>query len=381
LKEPSPAAQTHSKLLCEKIAALIQSQDGKITFAEYMQQALYAPGLGYYNAGTTKFGANGDFVTAPELGSLFAQCVATQCTEIINKLNCESTILEIGAGSGQLACDLLKFLDKLKVKISKYLILEISADLRHTQKQKILTQCPEFINQVEWLNQLPAPPITGVIIANEVMDAMPVNIFNFNNNKLQEYYVTHADSGFTYQLGPATAQLQRDFSASNISLHLELNTDPYVSEINLFLSGWIRSLSNSLKTGAILLFDYGFTRAEYYHPQRSNGTLMCHYQHHAHSDTFWYPGLQDITAHVDFTAVAEAADTNDLQVSGFTNLASFLINCGISNFLEKSIKQAHELNILTSPAEMGELFKAIILTKTLDEDLLGFTQFSKLHNL
>lgn len=364
----------HKDSIAAEISQRIKHNHGKISFAEYMQLVLYAPGLGYYSAGATKFGAAGDFVTAPELGTLFAQCVAQQCAQIL-ALNPNSVILEIGAGSGQLACDLLTSLKKLNSLPKKYLILELSAELRQRQQQKIRDLCPEYMNIFTWLDLLPETAITGIILANEVLDAMPVTKFYATATQIQEYYVTEINNKLSYQLEPASEILQ------NAIIKLNLPNLPYESEINLWLPGWIKSLSESLNAGAILLFDYGFSRAEYYHPERSTGTLMCHYQHHSNPDPLFNPGLQDITAHVDFTAVAEAAEDNNLEISGYTNLASFLINCGITNFIETSIKQAQELNTLTSPAEMGELFKAMILTRSIDIPLVGFSQFDKLHTL
>ena len=382
MKQPSPQALEHSQLLQQKIADLIRSQGGKLSFAEFMQQALYAPGLGYYNCGATKFGAAGDFVTAPELGSLFAKCLAVQCAQILEN-SCGNTILEIGAGSGQLACDLILSLNNLGITLDRYLILELSAELIQRQQQKISQLCPQFLDRVQWLDQLPANPINGVILANEVMDAMPVNRFHFADNVLQEYYVTTANNNFAYELLAPSTPLQRAFEQQNLSMYLESGEHAYSSEINLWLPAWIKSLSHSLNTGAILLFDYGFPRAEYYHPQRDSGTLMCHYQHYCHADPFWYPGIQDITAHVDFSTIAIAATACDLNLSGYTNLASFLINCEITkqSSVPLTVQQAQEFNTLTSPAEMGELFKASCLTKHISDSLVGFAQFDKRYSL
>lgn len=379
MKEPSALAMAHSAQLSALIRAKIKTQNGCISFAEFMQQALYAPGLGYYNSGTQKFGGNGDFVTAPEIGSLFAKCVAQQCAQILSAL-VAPTILEIGAGSGRLACDLILSLAQQNIKLDRYLILELSADLRQRQQQLLQQNCPDFFENIQWLDHLPES-INGVIIANEVMDAMPVSRFQWHNNTLQEYYVTTHPHNFSYVLQEPTPQLLHAFAAANIALYLETIAEPYSSEINLWLNAWIHSLADCLQQGAILLFDYGFGRAEYYHPQRDTGTLMCHYQHHCHADPFYYPGLQDITAHVDFTAVAEAADASNLQVTGFTNLAGFLINCGITNFFDQTPANSHELNLLTSPAEMGELFKAMILTKDIAVEMVGFDSYDKLHTL
>jgi len=382
VKQPSSQALEHSMMLCQKISELITSSGGKITFAEFMQQALYAPVLGYYNSGTTKFGAAGDFITAPELGSMFANCVAIQCKQIL-RATASSTILEIGAGSGQFACDLLIALNKTEINLKQYLILELSADLRLRQQQLIKKLCPQFVDRVQWLDQLPGTAINGVIIANEVIDAMPVARFCFAANKLQEYYVVTDNNKFAWLLENPSKQLEKSFADQNISLYLEQAEQPYVSELNLWQAAWIKSLSQSLDSGAILLFDYGFPRAEYYHPQRITGTLMCHYQHHCHADPFYYPGLQDITAHVDFTSIAENAVANNLELGGYANLASFLINCGITSLIANPVtqRQAQELNILSSPAEMGELFKVMGLTKNLNDQLIGFKDFDKRHSL
>jgi len=371
-------AQQHSQKLIAHIIQQINSHGGQISFTDFMHAALYAPGLGYYSAGTTKFGAAGDFVTAPELGKLFAQCLAVQCTQILNSLHYKN-IFELGAGSGQLACDLLRALAQQEIQLENYFILELSADLRQRQQEKIFKQCPEFCNIVHWLEQLPSTPIEAIIVANEVVDAMPVARFHFENNILQEYYIKLDEHGFTEVLAPASENLQTAFTAANIA---EYVSQPYISEINLWLSNWLQSLNNVLSNGAILIADYGFPRAEYYHPQRNQGTLMCHYRHRSHTNPLVNIGLQDITAHVDFTAIAEAADAYGLEIAGYTNQASFLLNCGIIKFLEfGNIKQHQELQTLTSPSEMGELFKIIALTKNIDTQPLGFEHFDKQHRL
>lgn len=356
----------------------INSHGGQISFADFMHASLYTPGLGYYNAGTTKFGSAGDFVTAPELGKLFAKCLAEQCAQILTTLN-NKNIFELGAGSGQLACDLLQALSQKNIQLENYFILELSADLRQRQQEKILKQCPEFCNIVRWLDHLPKDPLDAVIIANEVVDAMPVSRFHFENDNLQECFVTFNGTNFTEVLRPANKNLHAAFVAANLGNYV---TNSYTSEINLWLSSWLQSLNASLASGAILIVDYGFPRAEYYHSQRNQGTLMCHYRHRNHTNPFINIGLQDITAHVDFTAIAEAADACALEIVGYTNQASFLLNCGITKFLDSdNIKQHQELQTLTSPAEMGELFKIIALTKNVDIDLLGFENFDKLHTL
>lgn len=352
-----------------KIKEHISANGGRISFADYMQLALYAPGYGYYSSGKVKFGRGGDFVTAPELGECFAKCLAMQCRQIFEHLPVKN-ILEIGAGTGKLARDLQQLLGD---SLDQYYILELSAELQQRQAQ--------LAPGAKFLNTLPEN-FTGIIIANEVLDAMPVSKFFYNQGKLQEFYVTQ---DFAFAIGEPTAQLKRYFEEIELNKHL---TDNYTSEVNLWLPGWIKSLDHSLQQGVILLFDYGFPRAEYYHPQRNTGTLMCHYQHKCHSDPLHMPGEQDITAHVDFTAVAEAACAVGLEIGGFNNLASFLINCGLlagdpgshstsSRRMTETQAITHEINMLTSPAEMGELFKAMALTKNFDAVLCGFSNYDR----
>lgn len=370
--ETDVIALEHSSLLTGYIANQIHNNDGQISFAKFMQEALYAPNLGYYNAGAIKFGQAGDFITAPELGSLFAQCLSKQCEQIFAKLKARN-ILEFGAGSGKLACDLLT-----NLQLDNYYILEVSADLQQRQRQLIATQCPEHAHKVHWLDSLPNT-FSGIIIANEVLDAMPVARFYFANDLLQEHYVSYNGENFFTKLGAASNKLTQAFKEAKLSSYLP---QPYSSEVNLWLSAWIKSLNACITSGAIILCDYGFPRAEYYHPERNHGTLMCHYKHRCHDNPFINIGLQDITAHVDFTAIAIAADASSLNVAGYTNLASFLLNCDVTKFFTPgNLKQAQELQILTSPAEMGELFKVIALTKNFEMDLLGFEYFDKRHTL
>ncbi|HSX19506.1 MAG TPA: class I SAM-dependent methyltransferase, partial [Gammaproteobacteria bacterium] len=261
------------------------------------------------------------------------------------------------------------------VIIKNYLILELSADLRARQQEKILDLCPNFAHKVKWLDHLPQTPINGVIFANEVMDAMPVARFQYANDCLQEYYVAIKNDAFCEIVAAPTTALADAFAANRIADYI---SQPYTSEINLCLPAWVNSLNACLSTGAILLCDYGFARAEYYHPQRDQGTFMCHYQHTCHDNAFINIGLQDLTAHVDFTTVAEAASACGLTIGGYTNMASFLLNCGVTKFVtQPTVQQAQEVNTLTSPAEMGELFKCIMLTRDVDLPLLGFARYDK----
>ncbi len=377
LPMPDPTALAHSERLKQMICAEIH-RNGPISFARFMQLALYAPGLGYYSAGARKFGPEGDFITAPEISPLFSQCVARQCQQVLAAIK-NSDILEFGAGSGVMAGSILKELIKNNSAPNHYYILEVSAELRQRQQHYLHQQIPDFYHRVIWLDDLPQQSFQGVVLANEVLDAMPINRFHYRKDAIQEYFVACDGQEFAWQLHSPTANLTQALAAYQLDL-----PDDYDTEINLSLPGWIKSVAAKLNAGLILLFDYGFPREEYYHPERAMGTLMCHYRHRAHNDPFLFPGLQDITAHVDFTAVAEAAVANQLQVAGYTNQAGFLLNCdllGLATSVNlpefEQIQMNQAIKKLTSPAEMGELFKVIALTRQIDFSLLGFAQFDQ----
>lgn len=372
---PDTDALAHSERLSAIIRQEIQQQ-GSISFARYMQLALYAPGMGYYNAGAYKLGASGDFVTAPEISPLFSRAIAQQCAQVLAELK-GGDILELGAGSGVMAADILLELAALQQLPQHYYILEISADLKQRQQQLLQQRIPQFYSRIHWLESLTDIAINGVILANEVLDAMPVHKFCMNET-VNEFHVVTEKNNFAWQLIPATNH--------ELITHVEklaIDFPPgYISEINLNLLNWINSLSAVLTRGLILLVDYGFPRHEYYHPDRNNGTLMCHYRHYAHDAPLLWPGLQDITAHVDFTAVAEAADNTNLNVAGYTAQAYFLLNCDIMKLAQAQMtddinhaKVAQQIKKLTYPAEMGELFKAIALTRNLDILLMGFREY------
>lgn len=351
-----------SNSLNDLILEHIIDMGGMIRFEDFMKLALYTPGLGYYSSNLRKFGKYGDFVTAPELGKAFSSCIAKQCQQLFNSLP-QKNILEIGAGSGQLAADLIKTLGS---DLENYYILEVSADLQQRQKN--------IAPSVQHLHSLPQN-FNGIILANEVLDAMPIAKFLHNANGLQEYYVT---SDFQFTTAAPSQKLVDYFVKTELEQHL---TGEYSSEVNLWIPGWINSLYSCLNSGAILLFDYGFPRHEYYHEQRNTGTLMCHQQHKSHTDPLYMPGQQDITAHVDFTAVAEAGSNCGLDIAGYTSLASFLLNCGLVYDFHSTPAKTAELNLLTSPAEMGELFKVIALSKNIRENLMGFENFDRTHTL
>jgi SAM-dependent MidA family methyltransferase len=373
LPTPSTEAIQHSAQLCEHIRHNITANGGWISFARYMELALYAPGLGYYTAGAHKFGEAGDFITAPELSPLFGRTVARQVAEIM--AHSAPHILELGSGSGKLAADMLSELEQLGSLPDSYSILEVSADLRERQQALIRERLPNLFDRMNWLDALPEK-FSGAIVANEVLDALPVHLVHWQDSAISERGVTMKDSNSVWQertiSNPALLE-----AAQKISV-----PDGYVSEICLASRGLISSLAQRLEQGAMLFIDYGFGTREFYHPQRNNGTLMCHYRHHAHDDPFFLPGLQDITAHVNFTDIAECGIDAGLELMGYTSQAFFLINCGITELLKDTSPEnlrdylplSAQLQKLTSPAEMGELFKVIALGKNMESPLCGFAR-------
>jgi len=366
LPSPSPEAARHSARLSEAIRQEIIAQCGWIPFARYMELALYAPGLGYYTAGAHKFGEAGDFITAPELSPLFGRTLARQVAVIM--ADSAPHLLELGAGSGKLAADMLGELEQLDRLPDSYSILEVSADLRDRQQELLQQRLPHLMDRVHWLDALPEK-FSGAIVANEVLDALPVHRVHWHDSTINEAGVAWSEQGFIWQEraldDPALLQ-----SARLINGQISL-PDNYVSEICLAARGLINSLANSLAQGVMLFVDYGFGAREFYHAQRASGTLMCHYRHHAHDDPFFLPGLQDITAHVNFTDIAECGIDAGLELLGYTNQAFFLINSGITDLLKDTAPEnlrdylplSAQLQKLTSPAEMGELFKVIALGK------------------
>lgn len=333
----------------DRIEAEIAASGGWISFARYMQLALHEPGVGYYASGARKFGADGDFVTAPELGPLFGRTLARE-------LRAFDRILEIGAGSGALA-DVL-------ADGREYLILETSADLARRQKEKLG-------KRVQHIDRLPER-FSGAVIANEVVDAIPVQMVHWTERGILERGV---GTGLVWTDRPAAGELLA--AAKRIVVPA-----PYVSEIGLEARAWMRTLAQMLEKGALFIIDYGFPRHEYYHPQRATGTVMCHHRHQAHADPFARPGDEDITAHVDFTALAEAAHDGGAEIVGYTSQAQFLVNCGITDVLGEANAEnalhyapiAAQAQKLLSPAEMGELFKVLAVGKNLTDPLMGFSR-------
>lgn len=388
LPTPSPDALEQSARLLEHIAAEIDRAGGWIPFSRYMELALYAPGLGYYSGGARKFGPGGDFITAPELTPLFGQALANQVEQVMRASALQ--IIEVGAGTGLLAADLLLELERRGALPERYDILELSGELRERQFDTLAQKVPQLASRVRWLDALP-DTFSGVVVANEVLDVMPVHLVVSRAEGLFERGVVFAaDAAGNKALRWADTQASGAVADAARALDLpQAQRGEYVTEINLAGRAWVAAWAARLQRGALLLIDYGYPRAEYYLPSRSSGTLLCYYRHHAHGDPFLWPGLNDITAFVDFTAVAVAAFDAGLDVQGYTSQAQFLFNCGVLECLERRgaresadyIRAARAVQRLTTPQEMGELFKVLAVSRGLSGPLLGFLRGDRLHAL
>ncbi|MFC7298327.1 class I SAM-dependent methyltransferase [Herminiimonas aquatilis] len=363
LPQPSPDALSASHALQNLIAEEIRRHDGWISFSRYMELALYAPDLGYYSGGAAKLGKDGDFTTAPEITSLFGETLAHAAGELMAQS--VPQILEFGAGTGKLALDILTECAQAGILVESYSIVELSGELRARQQQ-MLADFP----QVRWLDDFPRA-YSGVVLGNEVLDAMPVSLVVKGDDCWLERGVAYDDGRFVFVDRSCDAAL-----VAQIPFEEELAVG-YLTEVHPVAAGFMGSLASmflagleqSGKGGAAILLDYGFPASEYYLDQRSEGTLMCHYRHHAHPDPFYLPGLQDITAHVDFTSMAYAAVNNGLEMLGYMSQAAFLLTAGLGDRLLKTspedartyLPQANAVQKLTSPAEMGELFKVLVV--------------------
>ena len=372
--EPDSEALAHSARVVERVQTEIEGRGGVLPFDRYMDLVLYEPGLGYYASGTRKFGRQGDFVTAPELGSLYGRCVARQVAQILAQLD-GGSLLEFGAGSGVLAATVLTELAERDSLPAEYLIVEVSPALRAQQQQTLAGQIEQNLVKVRWLDSLPESGFRGVILANEVLDAMPIIRFRVGAEG-------HMTAGVVRQNGHLNWLWQRDPSQDGridrLVQQYGLVAD-YTSEVNPRAAAWMQTVGRVLDAGLILVMDYGYPGAEYYHYERSDGTLMCHYQHRAHMDPFLYPGLQDLTAHVDFSAVAAAGQLAGLDIAGFTSQEAFLLSTGVLDLVAHESsgpvdpKLSAELKQLTLSSEMGESFKALAMVKHIDSPLLGFS--------
>ncbi|MEJ8569521.1 class I SAM-dependent methyltransferase [Elongatibacter sediminis] len=373
LPEPPDELKALSTALCDRLRDEY-AETGFLPFARFMERALYEPGLGYYSAGLHKFGAAGDFVTAPEIGGLFAACLAAQVSEAGALLG-RYDILEPGAGSGKLAADLLNALPEAALP-DHYFILERSADLRAEQRRTLDERAPGRCGRVEWLDAPPEDAWRGVLIANEVIDALAVERFRRVDGQIQQVGVQPAGEsgadGFGWDYRPAPERLSQAVAQLDSDL-----PEPYESEILPELADWLRAVTERMSSGLALFIDYGYPRSEYYLPERRTGTLMCHYRHRAHTDPFFWPGLQDLTAFVDFTALAEAGEACGLNLAGYTSQTLFLLGCGLDRILAEHIEDTDdgglklnaEARQLTLPGMMGERFQVMALERDLEHRL------------
>ena len=389
LPEPPEELKHLSAELASRIRETIDRK-GPIPFSEYMEMALYEPGLGYYSAGLQKFGEGGDFVTAPQLGDVFARCLAKQIEQLGAGLG-QFDIIEAGAGSGILAADLLKSLQSNNPP-TRYRILERSAYLRQVQKETLGRLVPQWMDRISWLDAPPDEDWQGVFLANEVLDALTVERFCVESEDVRQLQIVNGPAGFDWHKGSFPDKTQAQIKAVLSGL-AHYPASGYCSEVNTSLPAWLQTVTSSLQKGLALFIDYGYTRKEYYQPQRRDGTLICHYRHRAHDDPFTWPGLTDISASVDFTALAEAADECGLEVCDYTTHVMFLMACGLDEVLGESmllpekerVSMNNQVRRLTLPGEMGERFQVMALSRGLDEelgdDLIGFSISDLCHRL
>jgi SAM-dependent MidA family methyltransferase len=376
LPDPGPDERAHSERLLQLLRGQIASQ-GPMPFAQYMERCLYAPGLGYYSAGKTKFGEAGDFVTAPELGGLFAQCVANAVQPVLAMLGEQADFLELGGGSGAFAEAALRAFAEAGTLPRRYLILEPSADLRERQRERLAAALPAGLGaRVAWLDRPPEEGWRGVLFANEVVDALPTTRFALRAGEIYEEHVTLDGEGRLMRTDrPADALV------AGAVRHLERDlgqpfADGYRSEVLPQLPYWVQAVAGTLEAGVMLFIDYGYVRGEYYLPERSDGTLMAHFRHHAHNDPLHWPGLNDLTASVDFTALAEAGNSAGFGVAAYLPQAQFLLASGLQAAFEQTYAQAgddltrhrlaQQVRRLTMPEQMGERFQAMLFARGLD---------------
>ncbi|HRX71512.1 MAG TPA: SAM-dependent methyltransferase [Candidatus Competibacteraceae bacterium] len=404
LPAPDPSAAAHSARLLDHIRAEITAAGGAIPFSHFMDLALYAPDLGYYRAGTRKFGPDGDFITAPELSPLFSRCLARQCQQILEALN-GGAILELGAGTGIMAADLLGELRTLDALPERYCILELSGELRERQHQTLGKRVPDLLERVIWLDTLPEAGFQGVILGNEVLDALPAERFRITAQGPRRLMVAWNGTGLEIIAGEEEPVVTGTIARIEAELGWRL-PEGYTSEYVPRLKAWLAAIAEPLTAGALLFIDYGYPRTAYYHPERATGTLLCHYRHRVHDNPLLLLGLQDITASVDFSAVAEAGLAAGLEVAGYTAQNYFLFGCGLMELLAEEIssspplpkeggeagtynlahsidylEQARQVKLLTLPGEMGDRFQAIALIRNFNIPLCGFTFRNQLNRL
>jgi SAM-dependent MidA family methyltransferase len=383
LPSPSDEERAHSARVVAHLVHEIAEAQGWISFADYMNAALYAPGLGYYAAGARKFAAGGDFTTAPELTPLFARTLAVQLAQVLAMV-AGGEIIELGPGSGRLASELLSTLAQQSALPARYSLLEVSAELRERQREYLAAHAGEWLSRLRWIDALPER-WSGAVLANEVLDAVPPHLVARRGGAWFERGVSiDASARLAFADRPLASGRLRSMGQSRFPAE-----DDYVSELNPAAEALIASIAKRCSRGVILLIDYGFPAGEYYHPQRDGGTLMAHYRHRAFADPFAYPGVIDMTAHVDFSAMARAGVAAGMTVAGFVSQARFLVNCGVLDQLARCgepqsaayLRAANAVEKLTSPAEMGELFKVLALARGIDGELVGFAEGDRSHRL
>lgn len=375
--------------LLDFIQTEINNNGGKISFDRFMEIALYTDALGYYTGNNIIFGDKGDFVTAPELTPLFSRCIARQVKQVLENFENNADILEFGAGAGTLACDVLMELEKLDALPRHYYIVEISPTLQSRQRSRISTYAPHLVDRVTWVKEAPAE-FDGVVLGNEILDAIPTHRVRIHpDGQCEELFVTVEQNRFAWAPGEFKNDELKKRAQKIYQQHGQNFSGPYDTEINLQAFQWVESLASSLNRGVIILIDYGFADSEFYRPERYEGTLMCHYKHSAHGDALIHVGLQDITSHVNFTQIAEAAFASGLEIKGFTSQMFFLIACGLEGLLSEIdlndttqfIKETQPVKQLILPDEMGELFKVIALAKNFEPPLLGFSMNNQIERL
>jgi len=357
-------------------------------FSRYMEFALYQPGLGYYSGGLQKFGERGDFITAPEVSPMFAQCFARQIRQLLGSFHDQGIehvdIIEFGAGSGVFAADLLAELVRLDALPRRYLIIELSAELQQRQKDKLDKEVPHLSSSVTWLQALPDEVDAAVVIANEVLDAMPFEIFRKHSQGFEMVSIGSEQGSLQQVFTPASEKLVAKLA--DIEQRSGISFEPgYRSELNLCIAGWLAGLEAVVDNMALFIIDYGYNELEYFHPDRRDGTMMCYYRHRAHADPLWWPGLQDITAFVDFTDVAYAAVELGLEVAGYTTQAAFLLANGLAELhaeqvpegtdtgsIRQQVSLSQQVKTLTLPSEMGDRFKVLAVTKNFPHAIAGF---------
>jgi SAM-dependent MidA family methyltransferase len=379
LPEPTPAERERAEAVAAVLRERMAAAGGALPFDQYMRIALYEPGLGYYVGGRERLGRGGDFVTAPELTPFFGYTVAGQVVDLLARAG-GGDVVEAGAGSGALAIQVLAELERLGSLPARYRILEVSPDLRERQRRTIERALPHLLERVEWLDDFPGAPWDGVLVANELLDSLPVHRVRVTDTGVAELYVAPGEDGFQWQEGPLSDPVIGERLGDPGALPAGMET-----EVGLEAAAWAARAGEQLRRGGVLFLDYGHPAAELYSPERYGGTLMCHYRHRAHSDPFFLPGVQDLTAHVDFSAVATAARAAGLEVAGFAAQAQFLVNLGLTYRVEEylagggvseeeQIQLATALKQLTLPQGMGESFKALLLTKDVEGPFPGFRQ-------